>query len=138
MAPHVKREIYMTHVQAFGRLLITLRAEFDGDLDMMLILAVIAERYYTRSRQLQSADGVANPADRTEPRIAGINVHSIAAYSGIPRETARRKVAALLERGWIERDAANDLRPTASSAVDLAKATESTVEYLRAVGAPVD
>jgi len=136
MPSDVTREFYMTHVEAFSRLLIVLRAEFDGDLDMMLILSVIAQRHYTRKRHRLAGTGGDSPDDAC--RIAGINVHSIAAYSAIPRETVRRKVAALLDRGWIERDAARNLRPTARASTDLARGTAATIEYLRTIADALD
>jgi hypothetical protein len=35
------------------------------------------------------------------------------------RETVRRKVAALIRRGWVEREENGDLRPTRKAAIDL-------------------
>lgn len=42
------------------------------------------------------------------------NTHSIALYLGIPQETARRKVAALIEKGWVVKDAEGSLMISAA------------------------
>jgi DNA-binding MarR family transcriptional regulator len=126
--------VYPVHVEAFVRLMTTLRRAFDGDLDLMLILAVIGERKLARR---VAPDAVTlerfGATDIAEPDSVAANPHSIAAFTGIPRETVRRKVATLIERGWVERDGNGDLRPTRRAAVELAEGTEATMRYLRAV-----
>lgn len=118
------------HVRAFSRLLIRLRSDLGNDLDLALILSVIAERHYAA----RDAGGGAPAAEAARARAGcAINAHSVALYAGIPRETARRKIAALIERGWVARDAAGGLSPTARAARDLGRATAATVSYLRAV-----
>lgn len=125
-------EAYSTHVRAFSELLIRLRSELGKDLDKVLILAVIAERHYTAMRTREAT--VVPPADpATARKRCGINALSVALYSGIPRETARRKIAALVEKGWVECDASGSLSPTARAANDLAGATAATLKYIHSV-----
>lgn len=84
--------IWPAHMEAFVRLMLVLRRDVDGDLDQMLILAVIGERKLARR---------ACPAEPRFERLgqtairdaanAGINAYSLAVFIGIPGETARRK-----------------------------------------------
>lgn len=124
-------EIYPTHVAAFARLLTALRQAFDGDLDLLLILTVIGER---RLQQRLAPGALTYENLGAAPsRVGGgatINAHSLSAYTGMPRETVRRKVATLVKRGWIERDARGDLHPTTKAAAELAGATGATLQYL--------
>lgn len=118
-------EGYPVHVRAFSQLLIRLRAVMGNDLDQALILAVIAERYY-------AALETENVAGAARERCA-INAHSVALYAGIPRETVRRKIAKLVEKGWVDRDATGSLSPTARAADDLAAGTVATLTYMHSV-----
>jgi hypothetical protein len=122
--------IYPRHVELFNWLLIECRQHFDGDLDLMLVLSVIGERTlpaagtYPPFDSKDLRDGLVKPA--AEP----INIQSIAEFSGIPRETVRRKVQVLIKRGWIERAPSGTLRATRGAAGDLEALTQKTVVYL--------
>jgi len=59
-----------------------------------------------------------------------INVQSVADFSGIPRETVRRKVNALQDRGWVTRTADGRLGVTRIAAEELQGATGNTIAYL--------
>lgn len=126
--------IWPEHLKAFTHLLIRLRQHFDGDLDLMLVLAVIGERTRPDSwepevltyRQLTRGE------DEQHFQLP-INVQSVADYSGIPRETVRRKVAALQAKGWVERTDEGHLQVGRRAAVDLEAATGETMEYLATV-----
>ena len=124
-------DIFPVHVAAFARLLATLRREFDGDLDLLLIMAVIGER---RLQKRVEPGGLTYENLGAAPsRSDGgdtVNAHSLSAYTGMPRETVRRKVAALIERGWIDRDSRGDLHPTKKAAEELSGATSATLEYM--------
>lgn len=124
-------EGYSAHVRAFSELLVRLRLELGNDLDKVLILAVIAERHYGGIEALKDPDAAADPAAARER--CGINALSVALYAGIPRETARHKIVALVEKGWVACDAAGNLLPTARAAEDLAEGTAATVKYIRSV-----
>jgi DNA-binding MarR family transcriptional regulator len=125
-------EIWPAHMEGFVRLMLILRRTFDGDLDQMLILAVIGERKLARraSRAEPSYDRLGY-SELRDPSSVAINPHSLADYTGIPRETVRRKVVALMARGWVERSENGDLRTTAKVAEDLQHGTEATLDYLR-------
>lgn len=112
---------FQNHVRAFAELMIQLHREFDRDLDMVVILAVIAERHYANLMQDGMGPGVA------------INTLSVAQYTGIPRETVRRKVGALVTKGWVGCDARGRLAPMPQAALDLKKGTDASLVYLEAV-----
>ncbi|AQS47153.1 hypothetical protein BMG03_04585 [Thioclava nitratireducens] len=127
-------EIWPVHVSAFTRLLTQFRARFDGDLDLLLVLAVIGER--TRPEnwnpQLVSLEDLATRAEDRRSQYA-INIQSIADYSGIPRETVRRKVLVLQRKGWVHRSDGGKLSISADAAPDLAVATGDTIAYLQKI-----
>ena len=105
-------------VSAFAELLIALRRQFGGDLDSALMMAAIGERHFAHRTDPNT------PTLETLGRTAvdgapTINVYSLAQYTGIPRETARRKIAALQTLGWIDIDVAGNLRPTELAAKEL-------------------
>lgn len=90
-----------------------------GDLDKFLIMLVIAVRttehglFATYSQaQLLSGEIPVFPT-------LGTNARSIAASVGLPRESVRRKVAELVEAGWIKRQG-NELQFTTAAYQDLA------------------
>lgn len=123
--------IWPQHVSNLTDLLIAGRQAFDGDLDAFLILAVIGDRTFS----IRHAD----PAQSFESwQRAGlpqctpldINAKSIADFTGIPRETVRRKLAALEEKGWIMRDAKGSLQATAKAREDLEPLTRVSIRYL--------
>jgi len=131
--------IWPAHLTAFTRLLIQLRERFDGDLDLALVLSVIGSR--TRPEiwtpELISARDITSSGDEEE-RQYPINIQSVAAYSGIPRETFRRKVIVLQSKGWVTRDAEGQLEISRTAAKDLADETEHTISYLAALRTAVD
>ena len=118
------------HVRAFAELLIVLRREFDSDLDLVLLLAVIAERHYARCEE--ETRPVVDEPDAAPNRYV-INTHSVSLYAAIPRETVRRKIRTLVGRGWVMADEGGHLRPTARAEADLCAATEATSRYLATV-----
>ena len=124
--------IWPVHNDAFCELLVTLRRQFGGDLDRMLVLAVIGSRTLSQSR----IDGMCYDRFMESERAdepAPINLQSIADYSGIPRETVRRKLHDLERAGWISRRDKGYLVATAKAAEDLEPATQATMRYLLAV-----
>lgn len=127
-------DIWPVHVDGFTELLITLRGQFRGDLDMMLVLAIIGSRTLPprRTRGMSYQD-FAN-GTRIDPRPSPINLQSISESSGIPRETVRRKVHDLRALGWVDRRDDGVLVVTEKAAQDLAPATEATLRYLIAIG----
>lgn len=132
---HLRRhfgDVWPTHVEEFTKLLIDLRREFGGDLDLMLVLAVIGTRSLPRQVMAGlSYDAFASPDRGGAP--APINTQSIALCTGIPRETVRRKVARLEAVGWIERSEEGYLVASKGSIQELAPLTQATLHYLAAV-----
>ena len=128
----IKAEKFAVHVHGFSKLLIALRAELDGDLDLVLIMAVIADCHYARIGQQMLAQGQPNNLN-VRSRPSSINTLSIAVYTKIPRETIRRKVEILIKKGWVERDRRGRLSPSSQAAGELENGTSATLDYLTAL-----
>jgi DNA-binding MarR family transcriptional regulator len=60
---------------------------FDGDLQEMLVLAVIGQAYIR--------------ADELGRENAPVNASRISETTGIPRQTVRRKLQSLEQKGWV-------------------------------------
>lgn len=124
-------QIWPQHLTAFTQLLVQLHARFDGDLELLLVLAVIADR--TRPdewtpelltyRQLTRGDGA-------EHFQVPINIQSVADYSGIARETVRRKIKILQSKGWVGRDEKGNLFILRTASKDLEEATTDSMKYI--------
>ncbi|MDB5446110.1 MAG: hypothetical protein JWQ97_1427 [Phenylobacterium sp.] len=81
------------------------RATCDGDLDKLLIVLVVGMRTVEhKDVETMDLEDVLSGAVETMPSLS-TNVRSIADSTGIPKESVRRKVAALVAEGWIRRDA---------------------------------
>lgn len=75
-----------------------------GDLDKLLIILVVALRTAEHREIIDvEFEDVLRGAVESYPSLS-TNVRSIADSTGIPKETVRRKVADLVEVGWIRRD----------------------------------
>jgi len=80
------------------------RAACGGDLDKLLIVLVVAMRTVEDKRMAEvDFEKILSGAIDTYPSLS-TNVRSIAESTGIPKESVRRKVAALIDDGWIRRD----------------------------------
>jgi DNA-binding MarR family transcriptional regulator len=85
--------------------LVDVSREFGGDLQEMLLLAVIGQVHLHRMLTQPDAQTIdAEPASISASRLADV--------AGIPRQTVRRKLAALAGRGWIEQTASAAWRLT--------------------------
>lgn len=125
--------IFPAHVEALCELLIVLRQQFLGDLDLMLILAIISSRALP-ARQSSSMSYKQFINDHNKKRAdQPINIQSVAECSGIARETVRRKVHKLEALGFIERDNHGMLTVTVKALNTLAPATEASLQYLVAI-----
>lgn len=125
-------KLHAIHVAALTRHLIQCRKVFDGDLDLFLVLTIIGERTFNP----RNAPNVTSHADFLDGTVrnlepAAINLQSIADYSGIPRETVRRKVEYLIEKGWVERDDRRFVTATDKAKDSLVELTDSEMRYLR-------
>jgi DNA-binding Lrp family transcriptional regulator len=99
------------------RHLLTLAPYFDGDLLLAVTLGEVAHRNIAAlssqpgglrgdSEDLIAALKLERPQETifTDP-TRGMNAHSLAACLEVPYETMRRKLAELVERGFLQRDA---------------------------------
>jgi len=105
-------EILLRMGDFFLNYLHRLRKAFDGDFMMAIVLGEIG--HHNASSFFSSGEGIRTGIDPDEFRelMECCNAHSLSAATGIPRETIRRKIDALLERGWIEKVERKGLRIT--------------------------
>lgn len=126
--------IYPAHVEELCELLIVLRKQFFGDLDLMLILAIIGSRTLpARQSTTMSYEEFMHP-DKEVVQLQPINIQSVAECSGIARETVRRKVLKLETLDLVVRDENGMLSVTAKAATNLSASTEASLQYLSALG----
>lgn len=110
----VAKDLYTPVLDVFG----AARSAFDGDIEKAVVLLEVAVRTL-QCRDFSGIDLQAVLSGKIEayPR-AGANMRSIADSSGIPKETVRRKVAALVKDGLLLRHGnALSLSPAASPAL---------------------
>lgn len=123
--------IWPLHVASLTQFLIDCRRHFDGDLDLFLVLCVIGDRTFSARHappdmSFESWSG----AKVEDVRSVDINVQSLADFSGIPRETVRRKLNILVEKGWVSRDERGFITATERAKTELAPLTMSSLVYL--------
>ena len=75
----------------------------DGDVDKFLILLAIAMRTTEHPEFKALAHEAIIAGDPVVLPSLGTNIRSVAASVAIPKETARRKLADLVEAGWLAR-----------------------------------
>ena len=123
--------IWPVHLSGFTQLLTQLRNRFDGDLDLMLILAVIGDRTRPEHWSPELLTYRQMTRENFDQHLQNpINIQSIADSTGIPRETVRRKVSVLQEKGWVTRDLDGRLFIGRSAAPELEQSTSDTMVYL--------
>lgn len=110
--------LHMSHF--FAGYLNSIYRAFDGDLAMAIVLGEISHHNTSRIFRSDSARnpelaGIRDHQDHWNKMI-GCNAYSISLSTAIPRETVRRKVAALKKRGWLEDMAGQGLRITPACA----------------------
>ena len=88
-------------VEFFIDHLVDVSRAFRGDMQAMLVLALIGQSWIKAvcAAQAEGIEPAELPAERTSTSAS-----RIADVTGIPRQTVRRKLAALEERGWILRN----------------------------------
>jgi hypothetical protein len=117
-------EIWPKILDPWTGYLISARSAFDGDLDKMIVLAVIGlmslqdSGLALRDPPVISYDDVSRP-DATAANPRPINVESISHFTSIPRESVRRKVKELIARKWVARDARGYLTVLPAAAAEL-------------------
>lgn len=124
-------KIWPSHVISLAKFLIACRKAFYGDIDMFLVLTVIGDRTFSQRHADPSLDyeafraGVAHTTTSLD-----INLRSIADFSGIPRETVRRKINHLVELGWVARQPDGSLVATSKAREGLEPLTAASIQYL--------
>lgn len=89
--------------------------EFDRDILLPILLGEVALHNVGALQHGLARRGHSNGHVRTQPRrgeiseefmrsLSPCNAYSIAAATGLPRETVRRKIVRLVELGWIVRN----------------------------------
>ena len=86
---------------SLSSVLVKLRGRYDGDLDQFLLHLVFMLTELASANH--AAEAKAKGARSVIVRRRGINILSLADITRVPRETVRRKLAALAERGLVER-----------------------------------
>jgi hypothetical protein len=117
--------IYPVHRLGLARLLVVLRQDFGGDLDAMLVLLSVSLGVISNDWPAALFDEV------PESRNARLtNTQSIADTTGIPRESVRRKLAAMRAKGWVRRNESGNWEPTRQAAADLRAGSAATVTFI--------
>lgn len=104
---------------------------FDGDMVAALVLGEIAHRNVEAwlAKHDHAEELLRDPATR-EKLMRPCNALSIADACGMPRETVRRKIVMLIDRGYVYRSAEGFLFLTPTVGDDFEDMTEKNVEEL--------
>lgn len=93
-----------------------LHAMFDGDLALVIVLGEIAHHTISPHFSGHAVDGETIETLRKKQdgmvKLPSCSAYSLAAATGLPRETVRRKIARLIELGWVEKVARAEVRIT--------------------------
>jgi hypothetical protein len=107
----IVQEHYVTFQHEFIEFLVAqlidFRKVFNGDLDELLVYIFVA-RYYLREERARGQDH----QDQDGYWAAPPTLSRISEFTGIPRETVRRKLIALQNRGLLEKVDHDKWRPT--------------------------
>lgn len=123
-------KIWPAHVGSLTQFLIECRRTFDGDLDMFLVLAVIGDRTFSQRHVDPAINFQEFQNSAVDVRPEDINIRAIADFSGVPRETARRKVAQLADKGWITRTDDGFIVATQKAKDELEPLTLTSIKYV--------
>jgi hypothetical protein len=126
--------IWPSYVDALIAFMTRLRASFDGDLDAALMMAVIGSAALPRGRMPDDLTFEAfQMMEKRDEFYTPLNTLSIAQIAGIPRETARRKLAMMEQRGWITKDAKGYWHVDPDGAKELDPMTRYSLDYLNRI-----
>ncbi len=117
-------------VEEHLRLMKALRSFFGNDMDKVMIMAAIGQQLL-RDPALPKrayAPALATISPGNPARFS--NVDRLAAATGIPRESVRRKVNELIAIGWVERVGTRALAVCPRAAVDMQPATLTEFDVL--------
>jgi hypothetical protein len=106
--------------------------EFEGDMVLTLVLGEIATRNVGQFFEKPGAppESVLNDLAEQRRLLRPCNASSVSDATGIPRETVRRKVNTLLDRGWISQDEKGHLFVTQKAAERFERFMFTTLESL--------
>lgn len=111
-----REEISLVMSHFFAGYLRDIYHAFDGDLALVIVLAEIAHHstalHCTQDGTLKKRPGPAEDGDKEGWTLLACNAFSVAQSTGLPRETVRRKIGRLEERGWVERVSRREVRIT--------------------------
>lgn len=85
---------------------------FEGDLALVIVLAEIAHHSSGPQLDARKPGEAMTTDDASFSRMPSCSAYSLAAATGLPRETIRRKIARLTELGWIEKTDRAEVRIT--------------------------
>jgi hypothetical protein len=136
--------LHMSHF--FVSYLREIYRHFEGDLALVIVLGEIAHHNLSAHFTAEvggNRESLARLAreDGLQRQMPGCNAYSLAAATGLPRETIRRKIARLETLGWVERASRKEVRITPQVSehfqpdfnVNLLAALLNTAERLRAL-----
>ena len=120
------------------RHLTRLYSALEGDLLLAMVLGEVAHHnvgaHLLRQGEYDRERLSAMVEEHGAALLTPVNAFSISAATGIPYETVRRKVAALVRRGWLERDSRRNLFMTVAAARDLRELTNVAIaDFLHVV-----
>jgi hypothetical protein len=107
--------------------------QFDGDMVQMIVLGEISLHNVSQFFRKGGADVPEKLLDDMERRsklMHSCNALSISEATGIPRETVRRKVAQLLEKGLLYRDEHKRLMVRSGVSAGFAKRNAKTTQEI--------
>ena len=106
---------------------------FDGDMVTAIVLGEIAHRNVEAWLASQeNPEAVLHDSDRRTSVMQPCNALSIAEACKLPRETVRRKVVTLIERGYLYRNDEGFLYLTRNVGDDFVDMTAEIIEHLLA------
>lgn len=136
-----RARISVTLSQFTVPLLSRIYAAFDGDMVAALVLGEIAHRNV--EAWLAQHDNAEDPLydqnpEHREPVLRPCNALSIAQACNLPRETVRRKVVYLIDRGFVYRNDKGHLYLTHDVGDHFEDTTAETVEHLLSTAARLE
>ena len=132
-----RRELSYVSGRFMTEHLIRVHQLFEGDLTAAVVLATVAQhgvqRYYDEVARHSTAGFDRLVADGAHvDHLRPCNALSVSNATGIPRETVRRKVRWLQQRGWLEIGPRGRLSVVPRMSDDFAEFDLETIERLHA------
>ena len=112
----------------------TVYREFDGDILLNIVIGEIGTRnlgqFFDASRDSETFESRLDDVSEHQRVLRPCNALSISDATGIPRETVRHKVNALIQRGWVSQNERGHLYLTPEVAQHFHRFLFSLVEEL--------